>query len=213
MKQPLPLLFLAVLATATPATAQYIFLDTNGDGQCTAADVPDYGDATADVWLDTAHSADGSPVSCSTGEALSISAYDVVLQSNVYGSESFSFRGWTNAIAQFTQEVGTAQEGAYFWVGYTSSNAQTFLPPGKYKLGSLAYTRGGTGCLWIYPAASATISGSAHETDFFSQCLGSNLDYVIRLGADFNDLCAIGSICDDVQQTTWGKIKDIYRNR
>ncbi|MGE5176148.1 MAG: hypothetical protein ACM3JJ_07190, partial [Hyphomicrobiales bacterium] len=60
MKLPLPLLFLAVLATATPATAQYVYVDTNGDGICDSNDALSYGTWTIDVWIDTARNGDGS---------------------------------------------------------------------------------------------------------------------------------------------------------
>lgn len=215
MKQPLPLLFLAALAAATPASAQYVFVDTNGDGACDASDFLPYGDGTLDVWLDTNHEQDGSPATCATGEPLSISAYDVVLLASTTANATVTYRGWTNAMAQFTVSRGTAQEGDFFWAGCSSPDAQTYLPPGKYKLGTLSLTGGGSGCAWIYPAASATIAGVLRETDFNSQCLGADYDYTLRLGADFVGLCGTAGVCDGAatppNQTTWGKIKDRYR--
>lgn len=212
MKQSLPLMFLAVLATATPAAAQYVFVDANGDGACTSGDVLPYGDGTIDVWIDTSHDMDGSTATCSTGEDLTIASYDVVLASSTSANASVTFHGWTNAVSQFTQEIGVAIEGPYLWAGYQSPGAGTHLAAGKYKLGTLSFTGSGSGCAYVYPIPSATISGTPRETGFWSDCLGANQDNIIRLGPDFTDVCGTGGVCDDAQKTTWGKIKDKYRH-
>ena len=66
---------------ATPASAQYMYLDTNGDGVNSSADVIAPSGATAvDVWLDTNRNRDGSPATCVSGDGpLSLAGYDLVL--------------------------------------------------------------------------------------------------------------------------------------
>ncbi|HEX7078371.1 MAG TPA: hypothetical protein VF363_08115 [Candidatus Eisenbacteria bacterium] len=211
MRQSLPLLLVAALAAATPANAQYVFLDTNGDGACDAADNLPPGDSSVDVWLDTNHNADGSTATCATGEALSISGYDVVLAAGVAGSAVLTFGSWSNAVVAFSQQIGVASEGPYFRAAFSAPSG--FLPAGKYKLGTLGYTGSGTGCAVLTPTPIGTISGTPYYTSFSSECLGSNQDNVLRFGVDFTDFCAAGGICDaaaDPTRTTWGKIKERY---
>ncbi|MGE5174922.1 MAG: hypothetical protein ACM3JJ_00995, partial [Hyphomicrobiales bacterium] len=172
-------------------------------------DALSYGTWTIDVWIDTARNGDGSTATCSTGDALSIAGYDLVLGGN--SQASLTFHDWTNAMSDFTEEVGFATDGQYLWASYRSPGGATFLAPGTYKLGSASFT--GSGCSYVVAFVQASISGQTHGTSFLSECPGSNLDGVIRLGADFYDVCGTTGICDDVKPTTWGKIKDIYRNR
>jgi hypothetical protein len=210
MKQALLLLLVAALMAATPAIAQYMFFDSDGDGVCGVSDYVPYGDATADVWIDTIHNQDGSTATCATGEDLSIAGYDVVIAAGTYGPASIVLHGWTNAVTEFTQEVGIAQEGDYLWAGFQSGGAATYLPPGKYKLGTVSFTASGSGCASIGLMYQATISGTPHFTEFWSQCPGAGGDNYRVLGIDFLDACRLGGICEDAAKTTWGKIKERY---
>jgi hypothetical protein len=56
----------ALLASLAPgASAQYMYLDSNGDGIHTTADqVSPSGVTTIDIWLDTAENRDGSRAEC-----------------------------------------------------------------------------------------------------------------------------------------------------
>jgi hypothetical protein len=40
--------------------------------------------------------------------------------------------------------------------------------------------------------------------------LGYDGDYKMNLGQEFFDTCSLGDICDGVESTTWGKIKQHY---
>ncbi|HEU5310574.1 MAG TPA: hypothetical protein VFV24_03880, partial [Candidatus Eisenbacteria bacterium] len=76
-------LLLLVLHHPVPASAQYLFLDTNGDGVNDANDEVDPSGVTRiDIWLDTAHDMDGSQAFCNTDAAtpLTINSWEVVLQ-------------------------------------------------------------------------------------------------------------------------------------
>jgi hypothetical protein len=63
---------------ADPATAQYIYLDTNADGRCDYHDV-DASVGLVDIYLDTSHDDYGSEVACASGEPLSIFSYEILL--------------------------------------------------------------------------------------------------------------------------------------
>ena len=58
-------LVLALLLLAPPCFAQYMYLDSNGDGVHTAADVlHSVGPTVVDIWLDTGHNRDGTATVC-----------------------------------------------------------------------------------------------------------------------------------------------------
>jgi hypothetical protein len=210
MKQWLPLLYIAILAMAAPASAQCVYLDVDGDGECTAADVIGHGDATADVWIDTAKNLDGSSAECPTGGPLSIAGYDVIVT-----GVGVVITGWTNTVASFTQEVGVAQDGPDFWAGFQSPGAATYLPPGRNRIGTLSFSWGGSECPLVAIVPQASIGGTTHATGFWSECPAVAGDNYRVLGVDFYDACGTSAICDPPlsgEQTTWGRIKDRYRN-
>jgi hypothetical protein len=205
----LPLVVLVTLFSmdVTPLQAQYLFLDTNRDGECSSSDflylaTPD----TVDVWIDTSKNQDGSPASCGTGETLTISSYEVILQSDA----GTTLTSWLNSRPEFPIEEHKTLQPGVAWVGYTSSGGTTHLAPGKYLLGRGAYQRTGAGtCPYIMFAAQNPAVPSA-ETKFYSQCLGNQFDNFIRLGTDFTGTCGAFLICDATESTTWGHIKQIY---
>ena len=61
---------LLLLAFAAPAAAQYVYLDTNGDGVSTAADklAPNGTATVVDAWIDTNHNKGGALATCDTGD-------------------------------------------------------------------------------------------------------------------------------------------------
>jgi len=205
-------LFLAQLVVPGIAVGQYLFQDTDGDGDC---DYDDYIVAPLDtvtVWLDTNHNGDGTVAMCPTGEALSMSGYELVLHGSTNHGGSITFGAWTNLVPEFTYDLGTFQSGNDIRVGYTSYPIATDLPPGKYRLGRLPIqTTGGVCDHLVYPISSAQIGQYLFETSFSSQCYGQLFDNRIRLGSDFTDACGGGVVCSDVKGTTWGKIKRQYR--
>ena len=209
MARSLPRLFLLLMVysmNVTPANAQHIFLDLNDDEACTASDVLAFNQIdTVDVWIDTSKNQDGSPTVCPTGEDLTIAAYELILRTSV-GTTILS---WTNSRPEFTiEEQKTLQTNA-MWVAYSSPAAATNLAPGKYRLGRAGY-QSTSGCPHIFtPPQDASFP--AAETKFFSRCPGSQADYYIRLGSDFNDACGTSATCDGIRPTTWGHIKATYR--
>ncbi|HEV8129391.1 MAG TPA: hypothetical protein VGQ14_07020, partial [Candidatus Eisenbacteria bacterium] len=78
-----PLGLLVVLA-AVPAGAQYLFLDTNGDGVHDSNDaLAPSGPTNIDIWYVTDKNRDGTPAICDVdaGVGLTINSYTVVLHS------------------------------------------------------------------------------------------------------------------------------------
>lgn len=75
---------LLLLLLVSPAQAQYMFLDSNGDGVNDDADrIDQNGTTTLDVWVDTATNRDGSPAICDVGAGgtrLSIFSWEIVLR-------------------------------------------------------------------------------------------------------------------------------------
>src|SRR5262249_53548509 len=92
----LPLLLL--LLVAAPASAQYMFLDTNGDAAHTSADVLTTGSQTVNVYLDTNHNKDGSAATCDADgvSPLTINSY------------VFNFTGTNVTYSGFTNDMGSS---------------------------------------------------------------------------------------------------------
>lgn len=209
MRNWLPLCFAAAVFAA-PVQAQYIFLDVDGDQICTASDIVPHGDGRVDVWIDTTQDLVGDPVDCATGEDLTISSYQVVMV-----LEQVVAMGWENARPEFSQSLGFQTEGRYVRAGFTSAGGSTHLAPGLYKLGTLL-TQWDSGCPFVYPVSSTLLSGKKQSTEFMSQCLGLDGDYMLRLGDEFSDACGSLVLCDaaeDATSTTWGKIKQRYLDK
>ena len=88
---------LLMLPFAGTASAQYLWMDTNGDGVNTAADVmnPNGTGTTVDVYINTSHNKDGSTAVCQSGDP------DAWLQSwNSIGTHINVFSG-TAAFANY----------------------------------------------------------------------------------------------------------------
>ncbi len=178
---PIALALLLYTFLATPASSQYMYLDTNGDGVNTAADVVAPSGATAvDVWLDTNRNRDGSAATCASGDGpLSLAGYDLVLGA-VDGTVTWG--GLLNARPEF----GGIAAG---WSTSTRMQTGTFsgapLLPGTYRLFTLTVTpASGTPSLTI-PAPATP--GDLASSSFISTCSGTDLDNTLKLGTDWFD--------------------------
>src|SRR5688572_31008092 len=86
-----------------PATAQHMFLDTNGDGTFTESDAYGFSSpATVDLYLVTDKNFDGSPAYCPEGGPLDVSSYTVNLRA--FG-EPVTFTNVTNHMAGMTPMI------------------------------------------------------------------------------------------------------------
>lgn len=213
---------LAQLLLAIPAAqAQTLYLDTNGDGVSGRLELMNGGNApedclteqttSVDVYFVTDKNPDGTTVTCPTsGEAMTISSYQVLLRRS--GPGAVNPTGWADNLGFETPAIsigdGTfATAGTETWVGRSGNP----LPPGKYKLGTLAVTVTGTPTLDFVTSSTISPAGDAF-TGFGSACGGAHEAGAQSFGGDFPTDNA-GGTCfyTPVLPTTWGKIKQQYR--
>ena len=194
------------LAIAEPLHAQVFFLDLDGDGVCNFMDIPTSSAVdTFDVWIDTLKNLDGSPAVCGTGEDLSITSYEIVLRTDT-GTTILS---WTNSRPEFTVEDHKTIQAGASWLAYSAPIGSTHLAPGKYLLGRAGYQHT-AGCPYIVVVPDDVRVPGA-ESKFGSHCQGSQEDWLMRLGPDFDGSCGFAVACHGIQPTTWGSIKSMYR--
>ena len=185
-----------MLLSASPptASAQYMYIDANGDGIHTAADVmPALGTPQAvDVWLDKNHNRDGSVALCNTGnEDLSVwNSYAVHMNVN---SGTVDFSNFTNQVATFAIAcVGAG--GVSFASTSTEMSAcragQPVFAPGPIRMFTMTITPlSGTPSLEIV----RTNSLDPNFTAFGSQCFGNDFDNTYKLGTDWFDADGLAS--------------------
>ena len=192
---------LVALAIGAPASAQYMWLDVNGDGQCTENDVLGPSTTSVDVWLDTDSNADGSPATCVTADgAMTLNSYQIVLVAPAGG---VTYGAWTDNLG-YELEGPIGSSGTEAWIGRASANVSA---PGTYKLGSLAISVVGNTALQFLPLAQAN---PISITGFGSQCSGFEFDNTLKYLSEWNDVCGT-TAPTPVSETTWGKIKALYR--
>ena len=133
---------LGVLCLPATTGAQYMYLDSNGNGIHDVGDrvhscsVP--GDSVS-IWLDTARNRDGSPGTCpfETG-ALNMSHYEFVLQAVggtvVWGHMTNHITGFTTRLAYASRDT---TDPIYYHNGWASLSVSGIPAPGRYKLASL----------------------------------------------------------------------------
>ncbi len=179
---PIPLLAIAFfLGTFTrQAAAQYMYLDTNGDGVHTTADVLSPGPTTVAVWVRTNLNRDGSPGLCASDDGeLTLRSYEIVLHAE----------GGTVGWSAFHNEVGTFGTGSVEIsdsTEYRNGFAGLDLPPGTYRLATLLVSvTSGAPSIEIVPATSLD---PTFHTSFGSECSGTAYDHLLRLGTDFADV-------------------------
>jgi PKD repeat protein len=176
-----------LLASASPARAQYMFLDADGDGNHTAADRLTAGTTSLDLWIRTNTDRNGSPATCasSPGTPLTINSYEFILKS-VGGTVSWD--SYTNLQPDFVTDLGTASSPDEFHTGFGGG---AILPAGTYKLGTLVVTVA-SGSPSLEFAAAGNLSG-VFLTSFGSQCPGADFDNTLKLGSDWFDTDGAGA--------------------
>jgi hypothetical protein len=181
---PLFLLSLLIcLATPSPATAQYIYLDLNGDGLNTPADLlsgtlP----VNVAVYLRTDRNRDGTQPTCATGaQSLSIGSFEFILRA-VGGTVSWgTLSGGLFAGGMPTR---SAQDASDFYAGRFDST-DVYVLAGQIHLGTVLVTPL-TGTPLLSFATSTPLSAT-YLTSFGSQCRGPDGDYTMALGRDWFD--------------------------
>jgi len=191
----------ALVAFAAPAHSQYMYLDVDGDGVNTAADILTPSSTQIDVYLDTDNNKDGTPAVCSSSSNLfTINSYEVIMR--VTGT--LTYGSWTDLMS-FATILGNAQAGNDFYAGRGSG---TVLAPGTYHLGNVAISGVGAGA--TVTIVSSTTANPVALTSFGSQCEGLDFDNTQKLGSDWNDVSGTFS-STPTTSTTWGHIKALYK--
>lgn len=177
-------LFLLLICTASvsPATAQYIYLDLNGDGLNTPLDVlSGIVPVNVGVYLRTDINRDGSPATCPTGQVLSIGSFEFILRS-VGGTVSYG--ALSGGLFAGGIPAHTQHDDVDFYAGRFDSTA-VYVPAGKILLGTIPVTPlTGTPLLTF---ATSTPLSARFLTSFGSQCRGADGEYTMVLGRDWGD--------------------------
>ncbi len=184
----LPTLFSLLVCFTSHASAQFMFLDANGDGLNDATDhlnpisVP----TVVDVYVSTDSNRDGSPAVCDTDSSpLSIISYAINL---ACAGGAVTYGGFINRRTEMSVSFGEINggDGTYKngWGGATVS------PPSLYRIATLTITAmSGSPTVEI----QAQISGSADVTSFGTQCSGLDGANTYSLGVDWFDTGGLGA--------------------
>ena len=180
---------LALLVLASPAGAQYMYLDSNGDGVHTAIDeVHETGPTVVDIWLDTGHNRDGTATACSANTLvpLDMFGYGVVLEA-VDGTVTFST--FTNRIAEMGPVDVPHTPDTRYYTGSYFTPGTTSLPLGRYLLGTLTINvTSGTPSIRILAQTDwGTPLLYDDKTVFFSHCDGTLYPNSIAFEVDWFD--------------------------
>ena len=164
-----------------PASAQYMFLDSNADGVHTAADeVNPIGTTTIDVWLDTGENRDATDAECpDSGDPHEFFSYLFCLR---VSDGTVAWGPFENAQATMGVHFGRRTSSTEYVDGY---GGLTEFPPARYRLGRLVMTTlSGTPRVEIV----ANTSLSFEITSFGSTCVGSQFDNTMRMGVEWGDV-------------------------
>jgi hypothetical protein len=183
----LTVLALAMLVLAAPtARAQYMYLDSNGNGVHDSGDqlAPNGTATTVDLWLDTNHNRDGSVATCNVGpEPLSMHDYYFHLLAS---GGSVTYGGFVTHIGNIAFPVVNPGDGIRYANG---QGGNVVYPPGKYLMATLTIT-GTSGA----PGVSIVdqVTGSLNFTAFGTDCFGNDFDDTYKLagpagGTDWTD--------------------------
>lgn len=182
-------LLLAALAIPAIGDAQYIYVDTNGDGVHSAADRLNPSGATSlDIWLDTTHDRDGSLQTCNshnggpaTGSPLDVFSYAIVLRTS---GGTVSWGTFAPADPAYTDD-GTDLADSHDTEFSRSRPAGSVTPPGLVKLGTIPVTVV-SGAPSVAFGTSTPIDPSGFGIGFGTHCEGNNFanTYVLATPGD-----------------------------
>src|SRR5687767_7412099 len=179
---------LLLLTFAAPASAQYMYMDTNGDGVSTTADrMNANGTATiADVWVNTNHNRDGSLAVCNTadGDLGTWNSYVVNLHAE---GGTVAYSGMTNQQPSFTiVSTITAQSNTDLTFGRAAGAPE---PGGLERMMTLTIT-GQTGSPSIQIPPFSNVGND--PTSFGTACSGQDFDNTYKLSTDWFDADGLG---------------------
>ncbi|MGE5176489.1 MAG: Ig-like domain-containing protein, partial [Hyphomicrobiales bacterium] len=190
LKRLLTIVFavVAIAGLAGSAHAQYMFLDSNGDGVNTAADVLNANGTptTVDAYLYTNQNADGSTATCDTGDGeLTINSYVV---NTVASGGTVTYSNFVNQVASFTIIARPFTTDATQMTVAQASG--TPLAPGFYHLCTFTVT-GDTGTPSLSIVDFTTIGPD--QCSFGSACSGFDFLNTYALNTDWFDTGNLGA--------------------
>lgn len=186
------LLLLLVLIDPLPASAQFLYLDANGNGVSDPSDLLDpNGTTQVDIWLDTAHNRDGTPAICDTdaGTALTINSWEVVMRAiggTVEWGPLDNVLPISRVRACFASDADTTDPTWY----HNGWGGSTVLEPGLYHVATLR--------IRVLTGAPAIVFRPFHPeqptdlTSFGTRCPCLQGDNTYRLGEDWYDASGLG---------------------
>jgi hypothetical protein len=185
------ILIVAFAVLASPAAAQYMYLDANGNGVHDSGDQlkPNGTPTTVDVWIVTNHNRDGSLAVCDVDgtSPLGINAYVVNL---LAASGLVSYSGYTDHFGTIAFGELNPGDGLRYKNGF---GGQPTFPPGTYRVATLTIT-GQSGSPRVDIVDQ--VSGSTDFTMFGTGaggCIGHDFDNAYKLtgpagGSDWTDV-------------------------
>ena len=200
------ILILGIAASPARALAQYMYLDSNGDGVNTAADVVNpTGTTTFDVYLVTDQRADGSTAICEAdGSELDIGSYTVGLRA--IGGE-VTWGTPINRMPSFGVSFGFVANSTEMFYGVGGG----FVSPATYRLmtASVTIVTSVTG-IEIVPRTDVP-GGYSLGATFGSHCPGNDGDNTLKLGVDWFDVAGlpVGAIGPPNSGPTFEGLNDI----
>ena len=185
-------LLLALLFPSS-SPAQYIYLDSNGDGVHTSADVlHEVGQTVVDIWLDIGHNRDGSPTVCrnSTGissRPLDMFSYEVSIKA---AGGTVAYSGYTNRIAEMGV-IGPphAPDGIQFATGFWGyPGVGALAAGGRYLLGTFTVSvTSGAPSLDFVTFELWPDTPFVEYTLFGSHCEGTSFPNSMVFGTNWSD--------------------------
>jgi len=178
-------LILSVFLTSAPASAQYMFLDTNSNGVHDSGDIINLSGLTyVQVILQTDHNRDGSSAVCTNGGTLTLTSYDVCMRT--VGGQ-VTFMDFVNTMTDFTTDLGSGQDGNLYHYGFGGTTPQT---PGTYTLFRFTLSVQ-SGNPYITFASNLN---SPYPTAFGSGCIGHDFDNFLKYMVDWFDVDGAGQL-------------------
>ena len=184
----IPVMLIALATSAVDSRAQYMFIDTDGDGLSTAADtLRAEAWTTLHIWLSTDRNRDGSAATCSAGAgALSINSYEFVLRA---AQGAVRWGAFVNRIPDFNVHSADTSSELEYHNGFGGS---VILPPGTRELATVdVWVGSGPQHVDFAPTSSLW---RALLTSFGSQCEGRDGDNTLKLAVDWFDTDGVGTV-------------------
>lgn len=168
---------ITTLAAPFPAAAQYVFIDTNGDGFNSWADSLNSGSTPVDIWLDTGSNRNHSPGACSSR---GFTSYSVILKAT---GGNVTWGAFTPAVMP---SIGpTIVFNSTEWHIQAGFGSATDTPLGVFKLGTLVIAvPSGSRCIDI---GTSTSMNPHHSTSYGAGCHCKKFDHTNRLGEGWSD--------------------------